>query len=226
MRRIPEIISHRGVHGVWRENTLAAFAEALATEPAGIELDVHLTADRVVVVHHDPAVDLGGGRRLVIRESKAAEVIGARKGDDSIPTLDAVFELAGGKTRLHVEVKAAGMAESVVSVLARHRSKPASVHSFHHPMMRRVKELDPSVSTGVAVASYLIDPAAALRAARADTYWCHWEFIDEALIAALGERAKVIAWTVNEGDLAIQLARAGVAGICTDFPAEIRRAFA
>lgn len=46
-------IAHRGGAGLKPENTLAAFAAAMARGCDGAELDVQLTADGVVVVHHD-----------------------------------------------------------------------------------------------------------------------------------------------------------------------------
>lgn len=48
-----EIIGHRGAAGLAPENTLAAFRRACALGVTGIELDVHLSADTVLVVHHD-----------------------------------------------------------------------------------------------------------------------------------------------------------------------------
>ncbi|MBK8046723.1 MAG: hypothetical protein IPK16_06120 [Anaerolineales bacterium] len=42
----PQIFAHRGARCVAPENTLPAFAAALAMGVAGIELDVHLTARR------------------------------------------------------------------------------------------------------------------------------------------------------------------------------------
>ena len=51
-RRI-EIIGHRGTAGLAPENTLAAFRRACAIGVDGIEFDVHLSADSVLVVHHD-----------------------------------------------------------------------------------------------------------------------------------------------------------------------------
>lgn len=55
VRRV-EIIGHRGAAGLAPENTLAAFRAACAVGVDGIELDVHLTADSVLVVHHDYAL--------------------------------------------------------------------------------------------------------------------------------------------------------------------------
>lgn len=49
----PWNIAHRGGAQLMPENTLAAFADALARGCDGVELDVQLTRDGVAVVHHD-----------------------------------------------------------------------------------------------------------------------------------------------------------------------------
>lgn len=46
-------IAHRGGAGLRPENTLAAFRHAIALGADGAELDVQLSADGVVIVHHD-----------------------------------------------------------------------------------------------------------------------------------------------------------------------------
>ncbi|MGH8154162.1 MAG: glycerophosphodiester phosphodiesterase family protein [Rhodanobacteraceae bacterium] len=48
-----KLIAHRGGAGLRVENTLAAFSNALRLGADGAELDVHLTRDGEVVVHHD-----------------------------------------------------------------------------------------------------------------------------------------------------------------------------
>ncbi|HKM65128.1 MAG TPA: glycerophosphodiester phosphodiesterase family protein [Acidisphaera sp.] len=48
-----QIIGHRGARGLFPENTLAGVAGACAIGVDAIEFDVRLTADSVVVVHHD-----------------------------------------------------------------------------------------------------------------------------------------------------------------------------
>ena len=62
-------IAHRGGAALMPENTLAAFQNAIALGADGAELDVQLSADGVVVVHHDPRLNPGycrdaGGRWL------------------------------------------------------------------------------------------------------------------------------------------------------------------
>ena len=49
----PWNIAHRGGAQLMPENTLPAFADALARGCDGVELDVQLTADGMAVVHHD-----------------------------------------------------------------------------------------------------------------------------------------------------------------------------
>lgn len=49
----PINIAHRGGAGLMPENTLAAFADAIARGCDGAELDVQLSSDGVAVVHHD-----------------------------------------------------------------------------------------------------------------------------------------------------------------------------
>jgi glycerophosphoryl diester phosphodiesterase len=57
MKRPCAIIGHRGARGLFPENTLEGFAATLALGIDTLELDVALTADGVVVVTHDPALN-------------------------------------------------------------------------------------------------------------------------------------------------------------------------
>ncbi len=48
-----EIIGHRGARGLAPENTLAGLARALELGVDGVEIDATMTADGVLVLHHD-----------------------------------------------------------------------------------------------------------------------------------------------------------------------------
>jgi glycerophosphoryl diester phosphodiesterase len=48
-----EIQGHRGARGLWPENTLPGFANAIELDVDVLELDVGLTADGVPVLHHN-----------------------------------------------------------------------------------------------------------------------------------------------------------------------------
>jgi glycerophosphoryl diester phosphodiesterase len=51
------VFAHRGGCALGPENTLAAFDLGLQAGADGLELDVHLSADGMVVVHHDTTLD-------------------------------------------------------------------------------------------------------------------------------------------------------------------------
>src|SRR5438270_3294511 len=53
----PLVFAHRGGSALAPENTIAAFDNGLALGADGLELDVHLSRDGVVVVHHDRTLD-------------------------------------------------------------------------------------------------------------------------------------------------------------------------
>src|SRR5215472_18118223 len=53
IRLRPLVLAHRGGAALRPENTLSAFANAIALGADGAELDAHLTRDGRVVVHHD-----------------------------------------------------------------------------------------------------------------------------------------------------------------------------
>ena len=64
-------IAHRGGAGLWPENTMEAFGRAIEAGADGIELDIHLSADGVLIVHHDeslkPSIARGPGGEWLTR---------------------------------------------------------------------------------------------------------------------------------------------------------------
>jgi glycerophosphoryl diester phosphodiesterase len=54
---LPLAIGHRGLSSLYPENTVISFAAALAAGADGIEGDLHLTADGVIVLMHDDTLD-------------------------------------------------------------------------------------------------------------------------------------------------------------------------
>jgi glycerophosphoryl diester phosphodiesterase len=236
MPRVPEIVAHRGTPRERRENTLAAFAHALEQGADGIELDVHRTVDGVVVVHHDAVLGAEveprplAGRAIATLSAAALASVRLAAGPDgdrhAVPTLEDVVRLVGNRATLYVEIKGAGIEPDVLGVLARAAGRVA-VHGFDHRVCRRVADVAGAPPGGILVYSYLIDPVHALRAAGARDYWCWWEFIDAALVDVVhAAGGRVVAWTVNDADVARRLADIGVDALCTDVPGSLRAALA
>jgi glycerophosphoryl diester phosphodiesterase len=53
----PRVFAHRGGGALGPENTIAAFDRGMAAGADGLELDVRLSADRIIVVCHDETLD-------------------------------------------------------------------------------------------------------------------------------------------------------------------------
>ena len=90
----PITFAHRGARLDEPENTIPAFARALAAGVTGLETDVWLSADGEVVCAHDPVVRQGRRRRR-IAESTAAELA-----ELAVPRLADVYEQLGTGLRV------------------------------------------------------------------------------------------------------------------------------
>ena len=110
----PWVIAHRGYRQKYPENTLAAFQAAVAAGVPMIELDVMLSRDRKLVVIHDAALERttsgqGAVNDYTLEELKkldAGSWFDARFADQRLPELSEVLDLAGGRTRVNIEIKA------------------------------------------------------------------------------------------------------------------------
>lgn len=96
------VLGHRGFHNTEKENTIAAFDAAIQAGCDGIELDVHITADNNLVVHHDFSTKRVWSEDLTIETSTLSEI---REIASEIPTLAEVLD-SMGNIYYDVEIKA------------------------------------------------------------------------------------------------------------------------
>ncbi len=112
-------IAHKGGAGVWPENTMAAFAGAVALGCEHLELDLRATADGKLVVFHDPdlsPVTSSSGR---VGELSAAEVLAAKvAGVEPVCLLDEVLA-SWPDVRLWLDPKADAAARPLIGALGR-----------------------------------------------------------------------------------------------------------
>jgi glycerophosphoryl diester phosphodiesterase len=230
-RETPMLIGHRGAPRERPENTLPSFLRALELQADGIELDVHCTKDRVVVVHHDeipratpPSGSLAGRRidSLTFDELQGFSV----RGLALISTLDEALAVIKGRADVFIELKGSGIEREVIDVI-RGSIAPArcAVHSFDHAQVARARALAPDIRGGILFDRPITDPVSAMRAADALDVWPSHEHVDETLLREVhGAGGRVIPWTVNKANQAVALAALGVDGLCTDFIPLLRAA--
>lgn len=224
--RRPLVFAHRGGSALAPENTMAAFENGMALGADGLELDVHLSRDGVVVVHHDATLD----RTTTLRgplAARTAEELGRAR----VPTLASVLaRFPGVPIIIEIKVNTDAMAEAVLAVVgAAGASARVCLGSFGLRVLRKARALDPSIAT-----------SAAREEVRWALYrsWCRWpvrraayngyqvpewsgrthvvskQFVDDAHRAGL----QVQVWTVDDEALARRLLDWGVDALITDRP--------
>jgi glycerophosphoryl diester phosphodiesterase len=115
----PIPFAHRGGAGEHPENTLPAFAAAVALGYRYLETDVHATADGVLLAFHDDRLDRVTDRTGVIASLRYDEVRPARvAGTEPIPLF---AELLGAfpDTRFNVDVKSDAAVAPLVATIVR-----------------------------------------------------------------------------------------------------------
>jgi glycerophosphoryl diester phosphodiesterase len=210
-----EWIGHRGAPREYPENTLPSFQRAIELGADAIELDVHVTADGVPVVHHDP--ELRGSRSRALAGMTWGEVARVELAPGiAIPSLQEVLDAVGERATVYVELKGSNSERATLDAIAASRTRCA-VHSFDHDAVARAARLAPGVRRGILFDAYPKDIQAAMRDSDALDVWPEWSLIDAPLVERVhAHGGRVIAWTVNATAAAEQLVGLGVDGLCGD----------
>lgn len=240
-----EIIAHRGASAQAPENTLAAFHLAWQQGADGIELDVRLSRDGRVMVHHDQDTRRTAGVSRNIAATESARLrgldVGRWKGEQyagqTMPFLEEVLAVAPTGSRILVEIKCG----------------PEIILPLRAILKKTNRRLR------LAVVAFDLDTLSACRKAvsQFDYYWIvgskpdkrgalppyFWQLIELAkthdlagldveyhavtpdfITAVHAAGLSLLTWTVNDADEARRLRDCKVDALATDHPAEIRQA--
>ncbi len=228
------IVAHRGASATHHENTLDAFRAAAEQGASGIELDVRLSADDVLVVHHDAHLPDGS----LVRQLTADAL------PDWVPTLGEALDVAGDMW-VNVEIKnvpdepdydeehqiSVAVAGLVAAALAQSddgSDGPVApgdrfmVSSFNVDSVERIRTLDPTIPLALLVWGQA-DPGSLIGRAVAHGFEAihpHDVLVDRSFVRRAGEAGlQVNVWTVDDPDRIRELADFGVDGIITNNPA-------
>jgi glycerophosphoryl diester phosphodiesterase len=198
--------AHRGLHGPGvPENSLAAFRAAIDAG-AGIECDLRLSRDGVAMVFHDRDLNRLCGTD-VSPESLYADALMTMRldgGEESIPLLGQLLELASETTPLLLELKRgpgpiSQLCRAVESSL-RSYSGPVAVMSFDADVGRWFSEHAPHIRRGLVLdgRDSWWRREAKLRRARPDLIAVRVDAITRPWVARCRESGVDVAcWTVR-----------------------------
>lgn len=148
------VVAHRGASALAPENSLLAVRRAADLGADLVEVDVHLSADGQLVVHHDGGRVLPSGERVLLRDRVAADLTAIDVGDGQrIPLLSDVLEVAAATgIGVYVELKAEGTADALAKLLATipPLGRPEIIGgSFSPALVERLRECLPEVPRSI-----------------------------------------------------------------------------
>lgn len=231
------IIAHRGASGYAPENTMFAIQKAVALGASWIEVDVAFTADNEVVVFHDDVLDRTSSGKGRLREATYQHLLSLDAGswfaqefkDEKILTLKQLLEFLRDhpSVSMNIELKtdiidAKQLAEEVFKLfqqieLSQQQTVLFTSSSFE--ALQTLYLLNAQLRLGIVsddITQAVLDQAAAIQCVSLSVDYKNLDRQKVDKIKAFGYQ--VLAYTVNQRDIAKQLIEYGVDGIFTDYP--------
>ncbi|HVT41681.1 MAG TPA: glycerophosphodiester phosphodiesterase [Acidimicrobiales bacterium] len=203
-------IAHRGDPARARENTLPAFAAAVAEGADWVELDLRRTRDGEIVVLHDQSLERLWGRNASVGDVDAADVAALGEGACRIPSLREL--LARVDVPLMVDFTRREVVAGAVDAV---RAAGAMARSLfvtgNVPALTMLRARAPEARIGLTWIEGDVPPLALLEELGAEFWNPMHAFVTEAGVAAVhGAGRKVSTWTVDAHEDMVRLAAAGV----------------
>ncbi len=227
--------AHRGFSGKYPENTMLAFSEAIAAGAQGMELDVHLSKDKELVIIHDETVDRTTNGSGVVAEMTYAELakldahgpFPGKYPTQRIPTLREYFELVkpveGFVTNIELKTginEYPGIEEAVLKLIDEFDLRDRIIiSSFNHFSVLRFKALAPDVLCGFLEESWIIDFGAYAKKHGVEfVHPLHYTLDEAAFEEIRANGCGINTWTVNEEADMRRLIENGVDAIIGNYP--------
>jgi glycerophosphoryl diester phosphodiesterase len=213
-------IGHRGARTTEPENTLRSYGKALEIGVDAIELDVRKTRDNHIVVIHDADVKRTTNGKGLVADLTLKEIKEfSTEKNEKIPTLDEALQFIDSKAKILMELKEEGLERQVLdAVKSKKLEKNVIIISFLEEALRKIRQLDSTIETGLIYAKHQHPEKTALEL-KANYLVSLYRFTHTANVEKAHKNGlKVIVWTINTREEAEEYKKKGVDGIATDKP--------
>lgn len=231
------VVGHRGAYGYAPENTMPSFEKGLKCGSDLLELDIHESFDGELVVMHDSEVDrttdgTGPIENMTISQIKKLDAgikFDIKFKDTRVPLLRELLDWAHDRIPLVIEIKgnpfpAPGIEQKLIRMLKEYNIiAETMVISFHHECMKRFKETEPALATGLLLMGELIDPLHALKSCNSNSWrpgWQYWTKEKAELVQHSGATAST--WNADIESVMDKIVPMGLASIGSNFPDRLR----
>lgn len=234
--KLPPVIGHRGAAAYAPENTIESILTAVEMGVKWVEVDVKLTKDMVPIIFHDDDLDRttnGHGPVAAmnfndIRDLEAGSWFSDSFAGIKIPTLEEVIDVVlEHDLGINLEIKPCpgrekDTAEAMLDVLARIWDEPNRllISSFSHVSLEVSMDMAEEWARGLLLESEPAENwkelAEYLNAStiNIDGRTATRDFVEEIIDL----QKPVLAYTINDPQLARSLRRWGIDGVFTDDP--------
>jgi glycerophosphoryl diester phosphodiesterase len=229
------INAHRGASAYRPENTLESFSLAVEQGADCIELDVHLSKDGEIVVAHDARLERVSNGTGYINDCKLADLkeldfskTHPGSGLHRIPTLAEVFSLIKPTVlSINIELKTTErlypeLPEKLIALANEYSIEDRIIYSsFNHYSLLQLKQIEPSVKTGLLYELGMVDPwvyANYVHAYAIHPYYYVIAALPETVARCHENGIMVNVWTVDDPEAIKQMLQCGVDGILTNKP--------
>lgn len=229
------IFAHRGASGYAPENTLEAFQLAIEQGADGVELDVHLTRDKQVLVAHDERIDRvsdGSGLICLLSLKDIRKHLFNKTHPEydqaRAPLLEEVLELIKPSgLHINIELKNSylpyeGLEEKCLDLVEKAGMEDRVVYSsFNHHSMVKLKKMRSEAVCGLLYGCSLLHPLDYLKNSGVDAL--HPQYADLLLNPAAYEPVRaaggrIHTWTVNDDRDMRRVIDAGADILISNYP--------
>ncbi|WP_028030432.1 glycerophosphodiester phosphodiesterase [Gemmobacter nectariphilus] len=229
----PIPFAHRGGSLEAEENTMPAFEHAVALGYGHVELDVHLTADGEVVIHHDPTLARVFGVDRAVAALTMADLATIRSpGGATVPRLADLLH-AFPRLKVNIEAKSDDVVGPLAEVIRQADAlERICIGSFNPSRTAAARAaLGPGLCWspahwGVArlwAAGWGLPLPVGFPVAQVPLDWKGIAVITPRFLRAAHRRGiPVQVWTVNDAPMMEHLLDLGIDGIMTDRPTLLR----
>jgi glycerophosphoryl diester phosphodiesterase len=211
-----KIVGHRGAAGLARENSLIALKKGLEHHADMLEFDLRVTADRVVVLHHDESIDMPDGSPLSIKNSSYGLL---KQHDSQLATFTEVLDSLPNSAALYVEIKPDVDLGPIIKILKDNKDRKLTLASFGQKELIELHQALPDLPLIVIESWWSMRAQKRARQLGTRQIAMNERWLWPGFIITVTKRGwQLYAYTLNDYKKAWRWQKYGIYGVITDYP--------
>ena len=217
--------AHRGASAYAPENTMLSFYLGVYMQANGIETDVQMTKDGVLVLFHDDTLRRVTGQPGCVQDYTFAQLrqfsVNTTGSEDKIVSLEAFLEhFSFRPLRFAIELKQPYIEKQVIDLLNRFKMREKTViTSFDFENIARTRAYNPGYELGYLTCDVSDGVINKLKKLGAEEICPEAKVLTTELVQSLHEQGfRIRAWGVRNEKLMRHAYRCGCDGMTVNFP--------